>query len=58
MLLTNVKLFHLIFNSGIINESWAVGAIKSFFLFLFFKGGGEPRLPGNYLPIALLSCFG
>ena len=53
MLPTYVKLFNLILDSGIIHESGTVGTIKP-----IFKNKGDPRLPENYRPITLLSCFG
>ena len=53
MLPTYVKLFNLILDSGIIPESWTVGTIKP-----IFKNKGDPKLPENYRPITLSSCFG
>ena len=48
-----VKLFNLIFDTGIVPESWTIGNIKP-----IFKNKGSPREPSNYRPITLLSCFG
>jgi hypothetical protein len=53
MLPTYIKLFNIIFNEGLIPETWTMGIIKP-----IYKGKGDPRLPENYRPISLLSCFG
>ena len=53
MLPVYVKLFNLIFDTGIIPESWTTGVIKP-----IFKNKGSPESPENYRPITLLSCFG
>lgn len=53
MLPVYVKLFNLIFDTGIIPESWTTGVIKP-----IFKNKGSPEAPENYRPITLLSCFG
>ena len=53
MIPTYVKLFNLIFNTGIIPENWTIGVIKP-----IYKNKGELNRPENYRPISLLSCFG
>ena len=50
MLPVYVKLFNLIFDTGIIPESWTTGVIKP-----IFKNKGSPESPENYRPITLLS---
>ena len=52
MLPVYTKLFNLIFDSGVIPESWTVGIIKP-----IYKNKGDSKLPENYRPITLLSCF-
>ena len=47
------KLFNLIFENGLIPESWPVGTIKP-----IYKNKGDPKLPENYRPITILSCLG
>lgn len=47
------KLFNLILDSCVIPESWTIGIIQP-----IFKNKGNPKLPENYRPITLLSCFG
>lgn len=47
-----VKLFNIIFNAGLVPESWSLGEI----LPIYKKGNA--KLPENYRPITLLSCFG
>ena len=47
------KLFNLIFENGLIPESWSVGTIKP-----IYKNKGDPKLPENYRPITILSCRG
>ena len=47
------KLFNIIFDTGIIPESWSLGTIKP-----IFKNKGDPKQPENYRPITILSCFG
>ena len=47
------KLFNVIFESGLIPENWSVGTIKP-----IFKNKGDPKLPENYRPITIISCFG
>ena len=46
------KLFNVIFKSGLVPESWSVGTIKT-----IFKNKGIPKLPENYRPITIISCF-
>ena len=53
MLPIYVKLFKMIFDSGIIPESWTYGEILS-----IYKNKGEKSQLENYRPITLLSCFG
>ena len=48
-----VKLFNIIFDSGIVPESWTLGNILP-----IFKNKGNPSQAENYRPITLLSCFG
>ena len=47
------KLFKVIFESGLIPESWLVDTIKP-----IFKNKSESRLPENYRHITIISCFG
>jgi hypothetical protein len=53
MLPIYIKLFNMLFDNGIIPESWTIGTIKP-----IYKCKGDPKLPENYRPICLLSCFG
>ena len=48
-----LKLFNIIFDTGIIPESWSFGSIKP-----VYKNKGDPKLAENYRPITILSCFG
>ena len=48
-----MKLFNVIFERGSFPESWTLGNIKP-----IFKNKGNPKDPGNYRPITLLSNFG
>ena len=48
-----VKIFNIVFNSGILPESWLVGNIIH-----FYKNKGDKCDPGNYRPITILSCMG
>ena len=48
-----LKFFNLIFNSGMVPESWTLGIIKP-----IYKNKGDPQHPENYRPISLLSCLG
>lgn len=53
MLPIYVKLFNIIFDTGIIPEDWTLGNIKP-----IYKNKGNPKDAENYRPITLLSCFG
>ena len=46
------KLFNLIFERGIIPESWVIGKIKS-----IYKNKGDSSEHKNYRPITILSCL-
>ena len=48
-----IKLFNIVLDTGIIPENWSMGTIKP-----IVKNKGDPKLPGNYRPITILSCFG
>ena len=48
-----IKLFNLIFEHGLVPESWSVGTIKP-----IYKNKGDPKMPENYRPITILSCLG
>ena len=50
---TYTKLFNIIFDTGLVPESWSVGNILP-----IYKNKGSSKLPENYRPITLLSCFG
>lgn len=45
--------FNLIFDSGLIPDTWLTGNILP-----FYKNKGSPMDPKNYRPITILSCFG
>ncbi len=45
--------FNLIFDCGILPDTWLIGTIKP-----LFKKKGSPRDPKNYRPITILSCLG
>ena len=53
MLPIYTKLFNLVFDTGIIPESWTLGVIKP-----IYKSKGDPKMPENYRPITILSCLG
>ena len=53
MLPIYTKLFNIIFDTGIVPESWSLGNILP-----IYKNKGDNKLPENYRPITLLSCFG
>ena len=46
------KLFNLIFDCGIIPESWVIDKIKP-----IYKNNGDSSEPKNYRPITILSCL-
>ena len=48
-----VKLFNLVFNSGVIPEMWITGIVKP-----IYKNKGDKSNPDNYRGITLLSCLG
>ena len=48
-----VKLFNLIFDTGIIPDAWLTGNIHP-----IYKGKGNNLDPNNFRPITILSCFG
>ena len=47
------KLFNVVFDTGVIPESWLIGSIVP-----IFKNKGEKDDPKNYRPITILSCVG
>ena len=53
LLPTYHKLFNIIFDKGIIPDSWLIGNILS-----IYKNKGDIHNPENYRPITLLSCLG
>ena len=53
MLPLYVKLFNLVFESGIVPEAWLIGDIIP-----IYKNKGSRCSPENYRPITLLSCLG
>ena len=48
-----VAFFNLIFDTGVLPDSWLEGVIRS-----IYKNTGGPNSPENYRPITILSCFG
>ena len=46
-------LFNLVFQTGIIPDSWLFGDIKP-----IYKNKGDPLNPKNFRPITILSCVG
>ena len=53
MLPIYIKLFNLVFDMGIITESWSIGIIKP-----IFKNKVDLNCPKNHRPITILSCLG
>ena len=53
MLPIYIKLLNLVFDTGIIPESWSIGIIKP-----IFKNKVDLNCPENYRPITILSCLG
>ena len=53
LLPTYVSFFNLIFDTGLIPQSWLEGIKRP-----IYKGNGDPLEPQNYRPITILSCFG
>lgn len=47
------KLFNLVFNTGIMPNSWLEGTIRP-----IYKNKGDPKQVNNYRPITILSCLG
>ena len=52
MLPIYVDLFNIIFDTGVIPDSWLEGIIRP------IHKSGDPQNPENYRPITVLSCFG
>ena len=50
---TYVAFFILVFDCGIIPDSWLEGIIRP-----IYKNNGDAKNPENYRPITILSCFG
>ena len=48
-----VAFFNLIFNLGVLPDSWLEGEIRP-----LYKNKGDSKSPENYRPITILSCFG
>ena len=53
MLLIYTQIVNLVFDGGVIPESWSIGVINS-----IFKIKGNRKDPANYRSITLESCFG
>lgn len=53
MLPTYTKLFNIVFDTGLLPDSWLLGNILP-----IYKNKGDIRNPENYRPITLLSCLG
>lgn len=47
------KLFNIIFDTGLIPNSWVIGTIKP-----IYKNKGDFNDPKNYRPITIVSCLG
>ena len=52
LILTYIKLFNLVFDRGVIPESWLLGNILP-----IYKNKGDRQNPEYYRPITLLSCL-
>ena len=48
-----VKLFSIVFKSGVIPDLWSVGVICP-----IYKNKGDTANPDNYRGITILSCYG
>ena len=48
-----ITFFNLIFNSGVLPDSWLKGAIRP-----IYKNKGDSKCQENYRPITIFSCFG
>jgi hypothetical protein len=48
-----VKIFNIVFASGIIPDFWSESYICP-----IYKNKGDPKNPDNYRGITILSCFG
>ena len=48
-----VAFFNLIFNSGVLPDSWLEGAIRP-----IYKNKGDSKSSENYRPITICNCFG
>ena len=53
MLPIYTTIFNLVFDGGVIPESWSIGVINP-----IFKNKGNRKDPANYRSITLVSCFG
>ena len=53
MLPIYLKLFNLIYETGLIPKTWTIGAIRP-----IYKNKGDPHNPENYRPITIVSCLG
>jgi len=47
------NIFNIVFNSGVIPESWSIGIIQP-----IYKNKEDPMGPDNYKAITLVSCLG
>ena len=48
-----VAFFNLIFDTGVLPDSWLEGVMRP-----IYKNKGDSNNPENYRPITILSCFG